>query len=250
MTVQEEKPIGETGWEQQAAADIKRLATSEPRMVFQRTPAIERAFTLSGRLLCCGDEGVPHGVHLPGSGVLLPLEELKAVVAAAGIEELTSHDNCGAYRMKFPGDQNPNRGAEEWGRRTASLLGIKHRHITAAGMDRPVSLHAATCVYYDGTGSFNRIPGLPSGFVVSRRFSPTGLQDLQRYLSIAFGEHGLGDRLTPRQPFHVIVLPHPTDLGLSHKVLSREAVQAVVPYGRRVRVGVVKTGWHMRNLAQ
>src|SRR5581483_5759773 len=142
----------------------------------------------------------------------------------------------------------PYRGVQEWSRRAAAVPGLPYRHITAEEMDRPENLHAATAVYYDGTGVFNRIPSMPHGFVVSRKHFSTAQEDLELCLKIALGPHGFGDLFTARNPFSVIPIAHPTDFSLSLKALEREVREVTAPYGRRVKVSGVKTGWHMRDL--
>ena len=133
------------------------------------------------------------------------------------------------------------------GQREAALLDIPFRHISASEMDRPEHLHTATTIYYDGTGTFNRIVGLPKGFVVSRKYFSTAGQDLALCLKIAFGAHGFGDRFTSRDPLYVIPLAHPVDNSLSLKVLEREVHDVVSIFGRRVKVSGVKTAWHIGN---
>lgn len=232
-------------WET-AAAGITRLNEKDARRIFNHVPDIQNAFVLRQRSLTCVDDGLIGGIHLPGSGVMMPIEQLRAEVAAAGIDELTTHDSCGAYMLWFPGDPEPNRGAREWGQKTAALLGLPHRHITAAEMDRPSHLHTAIAVYYDGTGQFNRIAGLPVGFVVSRKHFSTAQQDLALCLQIAFGDQGFGNLFTPQIPLYVIPLAHPCDPALSLKVLEGEVRDVIGPYGSRVKMSGVKTAGHMR----
>jgi hypothetical protein len=233
----------------QSALSDTIASGTDARRVFNRTADIETAFVLRERSLVCVDEGIVGGIHLAGSGVLLPFEQLRKECGSAGIQELTTHDNCGAFKLMFPDDPNPNRSAVEWGKETAALLGLPHRHIPAAAMNRPAYLHPAVAIYYDGAGVFNRIPGLPMGFVVSRKHFSSAPDDLALCLQIAFGQHGFGDLFTPRNPMCVIPLEHPEDVSLSLKVLEREVREVAAPFGRRVRISGVKTAWHMRNAA-
>ena len=219
------------------------------RRLFNRTPGIEQAFCLQRRSVVCVDEGIVGGIHLAGSGVLLPLEELEAELKAAGAEELTTHDNCGAFAVRFPGLADPNSSAVEWGAATAAVLGLPHRHITAGEMDRPEHLHTAEAIYYDGTGVFNRVPGLPRGFVVSRALFQSAKNDLALCLQIAFGAHGLGKQFTAGNPLLLVPLAHPTDQRFSLEALESEAREAARPFGGRVRISGVKTAWHMRRSA-
>ena len=216
------------------------------RRLFNRTPEIEKAFRPGKRSIVCVDEGIIGGIHLAGSGVLLPMEELRSQLQSAGAEELTTHDHCGAFALKFPDHPDPNRGAAEWGLQTAQRLGLPHRHITASEMDRPANRHTAEAIYYDGTGVFNRIQGLPRGFVVSRAHFGSAIHDLSLCLQIAFGPHGLGSRFTASDPLWVVPLAHPADLSLSLEVLESEVRGAIRSFGSRVKISGVKTAWHMR----
>ena len=196
---------------------------ANPKVFFQRS-------------LCCVDGGIVGGIHLAGSGILIPFEQLQREAAAAGVKVLTTHDDCGAYKLKHPDDHNPNQGAAEWGRKTADRLGFLHLHFKSVNMDRPAGFHDEVAVYYDGTGWFNRMPGMPKGFVVSRKYFSSAQKDLELCINIALGGHGFGDRFTAKAPFTVVVLPHPTDPILSAAVLRAEAEQIAAKFGGRVRV--------------
>jgi hypothetical protein len=217
------------------------------RRLFNRTPDVEKAFRLSTRSIVCVDEGIIGGIHLAGSGVLLPIEELRSELQAARAEELTTHDNCGAFAIRFPDEPDPNRSAAQWGKRTAAALGLPHRHIAASTMDRPAHTHNAEAIYYDGTGVFNRVAGLPTGFVVSRAHFRSAPGDLSLCLRIAFGPHGLRDRFSSANPLLLIPLAHPSDPSLSLEVLEREAHEAAREFGSKVKIDGVKTSWLMRS---
>jgi hypothetical protein len=225
----------------QVLAQTERIVENlNPQEVFKSHPFIEQAFVLRSRSLCCVDEGVAFGIHLPGSGVLIPFEQLQKEVVAAEITELTTHDNCGAYALKFPNDRDANLGTFLWGQATAKLLGLPHRHIKAEDMVRLDCLHNAAVVYYDGTGSFNCIAGLPCGFVVSRKYFSSAQEDLELCIKIAFGHHGCGDLFTPQRPLRVVVLSHPTDPKLSELKLRREVAEVIELFGPRVKMVTVK----------
>jgi hypothetical protein len=238
----------EEAWEK-SLADIIRLNQKDARKIFNQTPDIEKAFILPKRSLVCVDEGVGDGIHSPGSGVLMSPAERRETIRNAGVEEFTTHDYCRAFVSAFPGETNPNRACREWGESEASALGIPFRHIATSELNRPEDLHIATAIYYDGTGTFTRINGLPMGFVVSRKHFKAAQRDLGLCLEIAFGAQGFGNRFTPHRPLHVIPLAHPIDTALSLKVLEPEVREVIAPFGRRVRLSGVKTAWHMRAAA-
>ena len=149
--------------------------------------------------------------------------------------------------MAFPNETNPNQACQEWGRREADALGLPYRHINVGELDRPPELHTALVAYYDGTGVFNRIPGLPRGFVISRKHFSTAKEDLELRLMNIFRNFGFGKLFTRENPLYLIALAHPTDPSLSAKILEAEARHAAAGYGAPVRVEAIRTNWLMRS---
>ena len=217
-------------WES-AVPQIQSLNQSAP-VLFKRTSGIEQAFNLGQRCLVCVDEGITSGIHLAGSGVLLSAEQRQAAVLAANIEIFTTHDNCGAYKLFDPHSSNPNLACKTWGEREAARLNLPHKHITAAEMDRPKNLHNAVAVYYDGAGRFNRIPGLPPGFVVSRKYFGAAAQsDLELCLKIALGDHGFGSRFDFGNPLTIVTIADPADHELRSSTLIEEVDAVAKQFG-------------------
>ena len=67
---------------------IQQLVATDARRVITGTPNSLSAFRLERkRVLTCIDGGITEGLHLAGSGVLLPENQLLEVVKRAGIEE-------------------------------------------------------------------------------------------------------------------------------------------------------------------
>ena len=228
---------------------VRREAASlglDAQGLFDRIPSIEDAFATPQPSVRCVDEGVVGGIHLPGSGVLLSPEKLPGALLKAGIREITTHDGCGAFALGFPNEIDPNNASVAWGKRVAEQLGLSHRHITADEMDRPRDLHTAVAVYYDGTGNFNRVEGLPRGFVVSRRRFDSGPEDLQLCLKIALGGHGFGELFSEETPLSVVLLEDPKNPAFSLDVLREEAGRIVSPFGNRVKVLPVKTARYIQ----
>jgi hypothetical protein len=154
----------------------------------------------------------------------------------AEVDEFTTHADCGAFKAAYPGESDSNRSCREWGEVQADKLGIKFRFIEKESICRPDGFHSAVAAYYDGSGGFSLLEGLPRGFVVSRKAFSTGPSDLAFYLKIAFGSHGFGELFTPQSPFHVVVLGHPTDATVPMSLLKKEAEAASQPYGSRVKL--------------
>jgi len=206
-----------------ALAEIAALRQDSARLLFKRLSGQGQAFQLKNRHLVCVDEGITAGIHVAGSGILLSPEQRETIVREAKIEIFTTHDNCGAYALANPAAPDKNAACKAWGEQEAARLGLPHRHITVDQMDRPKQMHNAVAIYYDGTGRFNRIPGLPSGFVISRKYFVDATKDLELCVKIAFGEHGFGKRFELSAPLNIVVIADPSDSQLRLKTLFEEA---------------------------
>ncbi len=223
---------------------IRELQQLGARKLFLKNKNIRQAFRGS-ETLTCGDEGITFGIHSPGSGVLLSDDMCRRMVQRAEITELTGHDNCGAFALAFPNiaKEDRNRVCREYNKGRANVYGLSYRHLTAEEMNRPKTFHNAVAIYYDGTGEFNRIEGLPPGFVISRYYSPAAEEELKRYMTIAMGNDGLGSFFSTHTPLHVIALAHPTDRQFSLKRLQQEIYRVAKGHGNRVVIDGVKTSW-------
>jgi hypothetical protein len=174
------------------------------------------AFTPTDRSVRCIDERVPGGINIAGSGILLEENTLLARLRDAHADGVFSHAECGAAKLYAnKAGLDPTR-ADEYGKefatRIAAKLGVPYRgHLDVS----PSGLHIARAAYYDGTGSFDptRHAGLPPGFVVSRRYHDVGyaLDEIRVALSIAFGDHGFGDRFSGAEPFHLVAIGRTPD---------------------------------------
>lgn len=177
---------------------------------------VQASFETGNHTLCCIDEGTPFGdMRSAGSGILMEgedrakfIEELKR----AGVKEVTSHAGCGAaalYREKMGlTDKSVDEVAQEGARRMAEELGVPYKgHITE--LKRP-EFHNARVVYIDGTGSFNpdAVDGLPTGFVVSRKFMTPEQARTEAgiAMSIALGDHGFGKKFNEEEPLIVVTV--------------------------------------------
>lgn len=185
-------------------------------------PQLPEAFELKDKCIFCIDEGTPGGIHAAGSGILLSDKESKKYfkkIKAEGIKFIASHENCGAAALavKLYNELHDlkitdiDEYAKKWTEEQARKWGLKPRHINAEEMKRPERGHFARTCYYDLTGSFNwnEIKGLPAGFVISREFtnSDDAAKEVNIALDIAFGNHGLGEKLlNEEKPFLLVVV--------------------------------------------
>lgn len=152
-------------------------------------------------------------VHMAGEGILNSdaVKDLKA----AGIAGIIPHRDCGAkaiYARGFDQTGNPDDIGLVAVRALAEKVGVSIVQIVDAD-ELATGTHYARAAYYDVTedGVFNwsKVPGMPPGFVVSRRYiSDPEYAKLEADISvgIALGEHGFGPRFTTRTPFYLVAV--------------------------------------------
>ncbi|MCX6818218.1 MAG: hypothetical protein NTU57_05170 [Candidatus Aenigmarchaeota archaeon] len=190
-------------------------------------PGIENAFTRTGWIFSCMDERTPRGnVRLPGSGILYEdkkfMKMLRQVLeqALADGEDLilTSHENCGAGKIKAlqlgraasEGDEIAYKMISEY----VAKLGprAKHIHFKSGHMQGPQDRHIARVVYIDNVGNLNiaLMDGqLPPGMALSRKYIPDN-KTLADYTNVALGiitdkGHGFGKFISDDEP--IVVIP-------------------------------------------
>lgn len=219
-------------WLEQSAK-TKPILLDGIEAVASRLPSAQAMYA-QDRILRCIDEGTPHGVHLCGSGILLGEPEADAVVKkmiADGLEGITSHEECGAAKLaaeKAGFDGDIEAFAREWAEKLAERVGLPYAgHTPITAMKRPAGHHIARAAYYDSSGRFDysAVPELPAGFIISRKYlEPGQAQDeLRVALNIATGAHGFGERLTPEEPFSILVI---ADSETTELTAEAEAVAA------------------------
>ncbi|MCU0680051.1 MAG: hypothetical protein MUF50_01970, partial [Planctomycetes bacterium] len=180
-------------------------------------PEIEQAFVLKNKenatekiSCCCIDEGTPWGKHSAGSGVLLSDEELAQFVKDSQLTSFHLHGGCGANNLYAKEHGLSVEEVENYQRARLLKLGLKEEpYISEAEMKRPKGFHSARLSYYDGVGTFNwnNTQGLPEGFIITRngQEKKSSLHDLSISLSIAFGDHGFGEKFTLENPYHIVI---------------------------------------------
>lgn len=208
-------------------------------------PEIERAFQLEDRCVRCIDEGTPGGVHAAGSCILMDEAAALRFLKESDADGVTSHEGCGAaalYAKAHGMDVATSDDiGKKWAQEIAEKAGLPYKgHIAASEMSRPADLHHARVAYYDGTGSFDpsRVPGLPPGFVFSRRYATAeqGKKEMNVSVGIATGGHGYGALITSEDPFYLIPVGSSDDPAFSVDALSAELEEIAQTSGGRVRI--------------
>ncbi len=212
---------------------IKRILQEGMDKYLKSLPESEKAFEEGEHKLCCIDEGTPMGdFRSAGSGILTEGEDRKAFIEAlkkSGVESVTSHEGCGAAALykeqKGITDKTVSEVAIEGAKKLAEELGVPYSgHIEE--LTRPMGHHTARVVYVDGTGHFNpsKVDGIPQGFVISRKLMTPEQSALEVSiaLQIAFGDHGLGNKINQSEPLMVIVIGNSEDSEFSAQGLQAE----------------------------
>jgi hypothetical protein len=205
--------------------------------VIKSLEGFKEAFLYNLDTIVCSDERVPAGlgrkIGLAGQLILASAEELEKFIKTYQdgglIKYVTSHDDCGAAKIKF--SQLVEQGNLPEGIATADELGIAHskelatqlkaeyRHIYFPTPDNlslenermTDEVHNARAICFDGTGKFNPaiIKEMPNRYVCSA--PGFGLSDeyaeseLSVLTGIALGDHGFGGRFNSETPFYIIV---------------------------------------------
>lgn len=206
---------------------------------------LDKAFAPADLNVRCIDEGTPGGLHLAGSGILLGVEKAGEVLKAAGVTGITSHDGCGAAGIYARNNNLDASKSDEYGKEFAKELaektGIPYTgHIPFGEMKRPAAFHTARAAYYDGTGKFNcdTVPGLPIGFVVSRKFIDPAyaLEEAKVCANIATGDHSYGEMITEEAPFLLIAVGDGSDGELGKDALMKELEPLAAAFGGKVKI--------------
>ena len=239
--------IIETYWSSQAPIFTK-LYTQGATTYVQSLQNLEAAFHENDRTLRCIDERTPGGIHLAGSGILLPEDEIEHVVKRLkkeGVEGVWSHAHCGAAALYAQQNNlDMEKGDEygkEWADTFAKRLGVPYLgHIDSDQLSGPAEFHIARVAYYVGSSHFDpsRVEGLPPGFVINRGYLSPKYAKFEADLSvkIATGEHGFGRLITKETPFLLIVVADLKDQSASLKQLKAELSPIEHASGGRVRV--------------
>lgn len=186
---------------------------------------VQSAFETEGKRVCsCVDEGAQDGsLRLAGAGILHPdgPEAVAQLLRQQNIDEVSSHDNCGAAKEAYYRAHGLSESAtveqadidafaEAWATDVARRAGLTATHQRAVELHRPADRHDAVAIYLDGTGETFRQQVLdgPKGFVVSTKgiSSHDVMGTVDFVHAIARGDHGFGERFTADHPMRIILL--------------------------------------------
>ena len=174
---------------------------------------IMTAFKEKTGCVCCMDDRTEDGqLRLAGSWILLAeeiwIDWVAKILKEHNVEEVTSHDDCGAARLyskwKWLDVSKSDEYAKEFSKDLAKRSWLPYRHIK---VDNP---HAARCIYVDFTNRFNPmwIHGLPKGFEITARWLPLKhiIDEIEVWYTIATWEHWFGSRIDENSQFYVFVI--------------------------------------------
>jgi hypothetical protein len=231
---------------------IKRLKAGEDlAVVIESLPEFKEAFKQDLDVIDCSDGRVLLGkkIGLAGSGILLSDEELEKFITAnqGKIKIITSHEDCGAAKIKFKQLQAAGKlpegitTADELGtysaQKLADRLGAEHYFLPIDKMAKEV--HNERAIVVDGTGHFNstNLKGFPPHFVCSGfgfGLSSEYMQgEITTLAGIALGGHGLGERFQEDTPFYVMVAARDSE---QLRLITEVATAATKDFGVKVVV--------------
>jgi len=199
------------------------------------------------RMVCSDGRCLHNGETfcMAGSGILLDGEEFKQLIKDHGnIKCLTSHDGCGAAKIAFESYKEKkllpenittaDEFAKWWTKSKAEEYGLDYQHISASEFND--SNHHEAGLMVDSTGMFNSelVDGLPNVFV-SQSANCTKdsyvRDEINILTSIAFSDHGFGQRITKEDPFYIFICAK----NQTDKIrLTNIAQEAISSYGDKV----------------
>lgn len=230
-------------WEAQDQIIVPIVKSGIQKYV-ETLPDLYKAFALQDRTVRCTDERTPGGIHIAGSGILLG-ERVFDLLQNADVTGITSHHDCNDVRFYAQEKGFNTERADEYGKAWAEELALKlnvpyQGHIKSEQLVGSPNFHHARITYYDGTGRFDpsRISGLPSGFVINRRYvhSDDAKKEMSMAASVVLGEQGSGDLFTKHTPFLVVVIGDENTADYSLGALKQELQGFEENYNSRVRV--------------
>lgn len=238
-------------WEKQLIL-ARKIVEIGAQNFFSELRSLDQAFMNKKSRFVCMDEGTAHhcchsaNFGLAGSGVLYPgawperVKKMSDLILAVGINEITSHDGCGAAGIAFK--QTPEAFLKKnqinttddfafyWAAELTKAMHKKypglvhHKHINAGAMARPHEFHNAVCVWFNYTETFDpsRLGDkVPNGFLnepglLKKHDGVTGekyaLKELSLAIRIAFGDHGFGkDYFNQNNPFLIIIVENQSE---------------------------------------
>jgi len=169
----------------------------------------------TGCVCCMDDRTEDWQLRLAGSGILLAeeiwIEWIVELMKKYNVEEVTSHDDCGAAKLYAKSkDLDLTKSDEYWiefSKALAEKAGLPYRHIEIK------KEHAARCIYVDFTNRFNPmwIEWLPKGFQVTAKWMPLKhvIDEIEVAYIISTSDHSFWDLITQVTPFYVFIVGTP-----------------------------------------
>lgn len=225
-------------WWQEQQDICRQIYNKGFRRYFGRNVNYHNVYDIEEKAIKCIDEGVPGGIHLAGSGILLSLEDAGRIIHEIGhVDGLYSHENCdvAVLHAKLENiDEDPDEVGKRHVKELAAELDLSYLgHISSDDMNRPSNFHTARAIYYDGTGQFDysKSENLPKGFIVSRRYlyKDYAQYELDISIDIAFGNSGFADRFNKDNPLIVVALAENKE---ALDQLNREINEVVAEYDK------------------
>jgi len=163
--------------------------------------------------ICCMDDRTEDGqLRLAGSGILLAeeiwIDWVVKIVKDYNVDEVTSHDDCGAARLyteaKWLDVSKSDEYAKEFSKELAKKSNLPYRHIKVE------NAHAARCIYVDFTNKFNPmwIHGLPKWFEITARGLPLKhiIEEIEVAYKISTWDYLFGDKIDSTNQFYIFVV--------------------------------------------
>lgn len=237
------KSVDELWQEEQEAEIIKDLKNGKSLQEIMNAKDLIKPLEKPKKLTCC-DDRCEHGMSVAGSGILMSEEAFATFMKNnPEIETITYHPDCGAAKVAFAnrggqeddlpeGVTTPAELAKWFSESMANKYNKKCECIPADGH------HKGAGVFVDLTNKFNPdlVEGMPHTYV-SQSFTGKDenyvKNEISILTSIAFGDHGFGERITEENPFYIFICVK--DETEKEGIISL-AKEAVASYGSKVKV--------------
>lgn len=209
-------------WRQNQETGMVKLLSSGQDMptIINQSFSKEKEYKPT-RIVCCDGRPRHDGDDfcVAGSGKLMTTTDFKKMLSEnPSIKVITWHDECGAMALAFKQAQtegNLPRGvrsaaeyAEYWTEQMARDFGLRCEHIWKDDFVAPD--HFEQGIIMDVTGKFHptMLKDMPNMFIShSASFANKEyiVDEAKILTKIALGEHGLGELITAKNPFYVLI---------------------------------------------
>ena len=238
-------------WQKSEANEIiKGLKGGQETLqnLMEACSGFSEAFAHKLDTIACGDGRVLYGrqIGLAGSGVLMSERQRDKFAATyrGQIKTVTSHEGCGAAKLKFDELVKDKimpfeiRDADQFGKIQAELLA---QELEAEDVYLPIEemaseVHNERMLVLDATGCFDstNLKDLPPHFVASGFGFGLDAEYMKKeisvYSGIALGDHGFGrTRFNEKSPFYLMVVANDAAQLQALELVTTEAAQEFGP---------------------